>query len=106
MGVDTGKELHVVISRFAPKRDGTREVIYIGTRHSYGDLDDLMERYSVRKCVIDALPEIHATREFASRHCGRVWMNYFQESQRGGYRWDTPQHLVYQNRTEALDARR
>ena len=33
-------------------------------------------------------------------------MNYFQESQRGSYRWDTTERLVYENRTEALDASR
>ncbi len=33
-------------------------------------------------------------------------MNYFQETQRGSYRWDYKEHLVYENRTEALDASR
>ncbi len=106
MGVDTGKELHVVISRFLPAGKGIREVVFMGTRHSYGDLDDLMARFNVGTCVVDALPEIHATREFASRHPGRVYLNYFLESQRGAYRWDTKEHLVQENRTEALDASR
>ena len=57
-------------------------------------------------CVIDAMPEIHATREFARRHSGRVYMNQFMESQRGSYAWDHKEHLVKQNRTEALDASR
>ena len=58
MGVDTGKELHVVISRF--KKDGgrLREVIYIGTRDSYAERADLMKRYNVRTCVIAALPDL------------------------------------------------
>lgn len=106
MGVDTGSELHVVISRFSVKGKNIREIVYLGVRQDYSDLDELMERYSVRTCVIDALPEIHATRAFANRHPGRVWCNYFQESQRGGYRWDRDQWLVYENRTEALDTSR
>jgi hypothetical protein len=106
MGVDTGKELHVVISRFLPDSNGLRQVVYIGTRREYSELDELMEHYGVSTCVIDALPEIHATRDFAGRHAGRVWLNYFQESQRGAYRWESQQHLVYENRTEALDASR
>jgi hypothetical protein len=77
-----------------------------GTRSSYAELDELIARYKIGTCVIDALPEIHATREFANRHCSYVFMNYFQESQRGSYRWDYPEHLVYVNRTEALDASR
>ncbi len=65
-----------------------------------------MTRFKVTRCVIDALPEIHATREFANRHSGRVYMNYFQESQRGSYRWEYKEDLVHENRTEALDASR
>ena len=106
MGVDTGKELHVVISRYVKDGDGQREVIYIGTRQAYSELDELMEKFNVRACVIDALPEVHATRDFANRHRGRVWLNYFQESQRGSYHWDRKEWIVSENRTEALDASR
>ena len=106
MGVDTGKDLHVVISRFKKGGEGLREVIYVGTRSEYAELDELMARFNVDRCVIDALPEIHATRDFANRHSGRVYMNYFQETQRGSYRWDCEEHLAYENRTEALDASR
>jgi len=105
MGVDTGKELHVVISRFRQKT-GQREVVYVGTRQEYSELDELMKRFQVSRCVIDALPEIHATREFANRSSGRVHMNYFVESQRGSYSWDHKEHIVRENRTEALDASR
>ena len=65
-----------------------------------------MRRFHVRCCVIDALPEIHATREFANRHRAKVFLNYFLESQRGSYRWDYKEHIVQENRTEALDASR
>jgi hypothetical protein len=68
------------------------------------ELDDLMSRFRISKCVIDALPEIHATRAFAERHRGQVWLNYFNENQKGSYKWDQEQHIVQVNRTEALDA--
>jgi len=107
MGVDTGTDLHLVISRWVGDTKGQkREVIYIGTRQSYADLDELMQQYNVATCVIDALPEIHATREFARRFPGRVYVNYFVESQRGSYAWDTGEFIVRENRTEALDASR
>ena len=61
-------------------------------------------RAVVSRCVIDALPEIHATRAFVERHRGRAWLNYFNESQKGSYKWDDEQHIVQANRTEALDA--
>jgi len=106
MGVDTGRELHVVVSRRRDPRgeDKKREVIWIGTAQSYDELDSFMERFKVSRCVIDALPEIHATRAFAERHRGRVWLNYFQETQKGSAKWDQEQHIVQVNRTEALDA--
>lgn len=106
MGVDTGSLLHVVVSRRIQDSPDRREVIYIGTRQEYSELDELMKRYKVSRCVIDALPEIHATRAFAKRHLHRIFLNYFQESQRGAFRWDTEEHLVYENRTEALDTSR
>ena len=49
MGVDTGKELHVVISRrLDPKGTATkREVVWIGTAQGYEELDDFMKRFRV-----------------------------------------------------------
>ncbi len=106
MGVDTGRELHVVISRcHDPKGEETkREVVWIGAAQSYEELDAMMDRYDVSTCVIDAMPEIHATREFAKRHPGRVWLCYFNENQKGEAKWDSDQQIVQVNRTEALDA--
>jgi hypothetical protein len=106
MGVDTGKELHVVISRFANGDERRRDVVFVGTRQHYAELDTLMKRFKVYKCVIDALPEIHSTREFAKRHRGKVYLNYFVESQRGAYNWNLKERIVQENRTEALDASR
>lgn len=108
MGVDTGTDLHVVIARRIEqgRHRGVRQVVFIGTRQHYSELDELMKRYNVGLCVIDALPEIHATRELAKRHRGSVFLNYFLESQRGSYKWGHEEHIVQENRTEALDASR
>lgn len=101
MGVDTGRDLHVVISRWDGER---RRIVYIGVLQEYAQLDELMKRFKVRRCVIDALPEIHVTRDFASRFRGRVWLNYFNEHQKGAYSWNEGERIVKENRTEALDA--
>lgn len=105
MGVDTGKFLHVVISKEleSPER---RQVVFLGVCREYSELDALMERFNVGTCVIDALPEIHATRDFARRHPDQAWLNYFQENQRGEPKWDWDQQIVQENRTEALDLSR
>ena len=105
MGVDTGRELHVVISRrHKGEGEAKREIVWIGVVHSYDELDELMKRYQVHRCVIDAMPEIHATRQFAQRHGGHVWLCYFNENQKGSAKWDSDQDIVQVNRTEALDS--
>ncbi len=105
MGVDTGRQLHVVIS----KRIGRSElhrVVYLGVHEDYKELDDLIERFTVWRCVIDALPDIHATRDFARRHHGKVYLNYFIENQKGAADWNWKDRIVKENRTEALDLSR
>jgi len=103
MGVDTGRQLHVVISRWEGER---RRIVYLGVLQDFAQLDPLMEQFQVNNCVVDALPETHATRAFANRFRFRVWLNYFNENQKGSYRWDEKDCLVHVNRTESLDASR
>jgi len=106
MGVDTGRELHVVIIRLNPyKYEEVREVVHIGTCYEFGELDALIRKYGVMRTVVDGLPETHATREFAKRN-RRVFLNFFNENQRGIARWDWKSRKVEVNRTECLDASR
>ncbi|MGH9895353.1 MAG: hypothetical protein ACREA0_25890, partial [bacterium] len=108
MGVDTGKLLHVVILR-AEDEDGDgghQRLVYLGECHDFAELDDLMRRFSIHKCVIDGLPETHATRGFAKRHRGQVFLNFFNDNQRGSTNWNRDELKVEVNRTEALDGSR
>lgn len=105
MGVDTGRDLHVVILRASDDRQ-THAVIHLAVCHEFGELDALMDRFHVTRCVVDGLPETHATREFASRHPGSVFLGFFVETARGGPHWDYRLHTVQTNRTEALDMSR
>jgi hypothetical protein len=107
MGVDTGKALHVVILLQPTVYYEERlDVVHLAEYGDFSDLDALMKKFDVSCCVIDGLPETHATREFAKRQVGRVFMNFVNESQRGEAKWDDQAALVYVNRTEALDASR
>jgi hypothetical protein len=106
MGVDTGKELHVVVLRPTEGDESTQAVVHLGAYHEFGELDGLLRKYHVDRCVIDGLPETHATREFAQRHRGTVYMNFFNEHQRGAPSWDSDKQIVQVNRTEALDVSR
>lgn len=81
-------------------------LVHLGVYQEFSQLDDLLRRFGVGRCVIDGLPETHATREFAERHGGQIFMNFFNENQRGSAKWDSEARTVLVNRTEALDASR
>ena len=105
MGVDTGRQLHVVILREGHGREKTR-VAHLEVCQEFNQLDELVRRYDICVCIIDGLPETHSTREFAQRHGERVYMNFFNEHQRGAPKWDFGALTFQVNRTEALDASR
>ena len=108
MGVDTGKALHAVILMDDDTDDEfeRHHLVHLGIYREFEQLDELMERYRIDRCVIDGMPETHATREFAERHRGEVFLNFFNQNQRGAIKWDHHEHKVEINRTEALDASR
>jgi hypothetical protein len=105
MGVDTGLSLHVVILRRPDWSVDHLDLVHLGVYREFSDLDALMKQFGVYTCVIDGMPETHATREFARRHDG-VFMSFFNENQRGEANWDFNAQKVETNRTEALDASR
>jgi hypothetical protein len=106
MGVDTGKDLHAVILRGDDADWEKHHLVHAGVYQDFSELDELIIRFGVVRCVIDGLPETHATREFARKHGSRVSMNFFNENQRGAAKWDDEAQTVQINRTEALDASR
>src|SRR3989442_8520207 len=106
MGVDTGKDLHAVILRGDDADWEKHHLVHAGVYQDFSELDALITRFGVVRCVIDGLPETHATREFARKHGGLVAMNFFNENQRGAAKWDDEALTVQINRTEALDASR
>jgi hypothetical protein len=66
----------------------------------------MMQMHHGTNSFIDGLPETHATRAFANRHRGQIYLNFFNENQRGQAKWDGRETKVEVNRTEALDASR
>lgn len=107
MGVDTGKDLHVVVIEQVPgETPAPWRLVHIAALREFEELDTLLERFEIDRCVIDGLPETHATREFARRHQGKVFMCFFNEHQRGSPQWNGETMILQVNRTEALDASR
>lgn len=102
MGVDQGKDLHVVIGKKHQEKAG--KLIHIGIYKNWEELDRLMRNFNAQRCVVDALPETRNARAFAERFKGKVFLNYYNEHQKGHYAWNEKELIVSCNRTESLDA--
>jgi hypothetical protein len=102
MGVDQGGDLHVVIGIKHPDKAG--KLAHIAIYKDWEELDRLMKNFNVQRCVVDALPETRNARAFAERHRGKVYLNYYNEHQKGHYAWNEKELIVSCNRTESLDA--
>jgi hypothetical protein len=102
MGVDQGKLLHVVIGRREWRRAG--KIVHVGEYQAWEELDRLMKVFNVARCVVDALPETRNARAFAERHKGKIFLSYYSEHQKSGYKWNDGDLTVHSNRTESLDA--
>lgn len=104
MGVDVGRMLDVVIGH--QDQNGPRTV-YVGRLNDFAQLDELMTRFGVACCVIDAMPETRKVLEFVERWPGRVWRANYSDPSKGmprDTRWDEERRVVTIGRTDALDA--
>lgn len=103
MGIDVGAMLHIVI------RSGTSRssrLVWAGVRRSIADVVTLIREYSVRCCVIDALPEMRFSRDLqnATRR-GTVWVSFYDEQTKRDAisDWDEEEGVVTTDRTRSLD---
>jgi len=102
MGVDQGEDLHVVIGKPHVRKPAI--LVHLGIYKDWEELDRLMKAFHVSRCIVDALPETRNARAFAERHRGKVFLNYYNEHQKGSYAWNEKELIVQCNRTESLDA--
>lgn len=101
MGIDQGTDPNVTVMR--PHADHYAEVVYLSVLKDWENLNPLMHRFSVSRCVVDAMPELRNARAFAERFPGRVFLNFYNEHQKGAPKWDEKARTVAVNRTESLD---
>lgn len=107
MGVDVGLQLHVVIRRTF-SNDGSRPMVWAGAVPTFEEVGQLIRKYNVRVCVIDAMPETRKARELQSnnRH-GVVWLCYYDagdSSKREDIsNWNDKEEQVSADRTRSLD---
>ncbi len=101
-GIDVGRLLHVRITRWL--EGGRAAPLYIGEISTFGELDELMERFSVGLAAIDSQPEEREARNFAGRHTGRVVLvKWSGEGQAETLKYDEDEHLLRPRRTWAFD---
>lgn len=103
MGVDQGDKLHVEVSIPGEGAEEERKIILLSVLNDFGQLGDLMDRYDVRRCVIDAMPDLHSARNFKKAYPGRVFLCFYDDNAKEP-RWDEDEGSVHVNRTESLDA--
>ena len=74
MGIDVAsvRNLHVRISEHLD--EGHKRALFLGEVGDFEALDELMHRYSVDMCSIDAQPEHRLAAAFADRFAGRVYL--------------------------------
>ncbi len=107
MGIDVGRLLHVVIR--AKLSNGDRPLRWAGMVESFDEAGRLLRQHGARTCVVDALPETRAVREFQKANAGRVWLAYYSEQKKGSKevdpeQWKPDDGVVNLDRTRTLDA--
>jgi hypothetical protein len=102
MGVDVGRELHVVIA--VKKSKYTIKVIWCGRVGDFNDLHDLSIRFGVKSAVIDIKPEIRKVREFQKAEPYSIFACDYVETRVGMTQWDEKDRVIKCNRTEICDA--
>jgi len=102
MGVDVGSELNFILRDMVTDR-GVRcsRLLAAGRVPSFKLLEDIIEEWQPRICVIDALPEIHKVMELKSKY-SCVYSSRFQEGLRK-VNVDKKAREVTMDRTALLD---
>jgi len=101
MGVDVGLELHYWIKE--RRGDGRERAVAIGSVLDWADLDGLMVRYGVQRCVVDDRPELREDKAFQKRFKGKVWLGLEVDSPDAEMaRWDKRRGVVIIERTKGL----
>src|SRR5690606_11569424 len=77
---------------------------------AFEQLDEVMRRFGVMACVVDAHPELHAAQQFQRRWAGRVFLaDYVRDRMPPQIHWGADpdpkrRHRVQVDRTAVMDA--
>jgi len=115
MGVDVGSLLHVNISTIDETPDGEvcRTARFVGAVRTFAEVHDLIRRYHVDCCVIDAMPETRKAQELRDdvmrEGTCEVWLCRFHPTPRVGrqvygLKLNHKDRVVTVDRTQVFDA--
>lgn len=76
LGVDVGFKKHWAASATSAT-DGRRYLLAVGSVDDWADLDGLMRHFRIRRCIVDAQPDLDSAKEFAARWPGRVLRAFY-----------------------------
>jgi hypothetical protein len=108
MGVDVGSLIYVVIRSQPDLETGERDLIYAGPVDTFLALANLIRKFNVGLCVIDALPETRKAREFQEAFPTQVWLAYYTGQKAGSKKpeelqWNKDDGIVIIDRTRMID---
>jgi len=104
MGIDVGKQLHVVIRASPQKETGERPQRFAGAV-DWHEIGQLIRQYHVDVAVIDALPETTKARELQAEHLGTMFLAYYNQ-QKVGSKKPTAAETDYEEGTVNVDRTR
>ena len=101
MGVDVGKQLHVVIGKKISKK--RKDILYVGRVAEFSDLHDLARKFHVHAAVIDMYPETRKVREFRDAEEYDVFGCQYRDELTKDEIVDTEAKILTVSRTEVCD---
>jgi hypothetical protein len=116
-GVDVGSVLNVTVTVVEPPAEGTEEpvrrALWVGAMRTFDEVADVLRRYHVDLCCIDAGPETRMAQglrdQFINEGGCVVWLCRFHPTprvgvQRSGMRLDYQSQVITVDRTAVFDA--
>ena len=97
-GIDHDKQIYIVIYDVLNK-----QVVSITRVDDFNSIDKVLERFNVKLCVCDNMPNIMEVRKLKTRMRGHVFSCTYSDSQTGAYEWNKRLYTVAVNRTESMD---
>lgn len=101
MGVDIGDPNYAVIG--LRTGDDAYHILWMGTVDNFVQLHEIAKRMNVRMAVLDAQPDIHASRDFQKTEPYTVYRCYYSEQMPGSPKFDGKEGTVKCNRNEWCD---